>query len=213
MARSRFSLKPAQTTEGTGCPPELYINANNQENFRYRYDVKYKEGIFKAAATYVFNSLTGRKDDKHVQERRWRKLNKGMKQYDIFHNPDEKHFNRNVFLGQMFFIQMLFRKLSCDSDFRQLFIECEHVGFGHLGYASEDIKSCLTWIQEAMSKNATPLQGLYVCCVLGQLVDHGRSWSAEHVTKCLGRKTVDFILSSFENVRNVCLPRTRSKVH
>ena len=189
--------------------PLLYVTPGNQETFSYRYVVKFKEGMVRAFASYLFNTVTGRKDGKTVQEILWRKLNEGMHQYDIFRNSTEHYFKRSIFQGQMFFVQMLYHQLSVH-DLTDLLIECEHVGFGHLSYLKEDVKCCLKWIQDATRDSISPTQGLYICCVLGQLVDRGK-FESGYLLGSLGRETVDLILSSFERLGNISLPKTSTR--
>ena len=189
--------------------PQLYVTPDNQETFSYRYVVKFKEGMVRAAAKYILSTITGRKDEKTVQEKVSRKLNKGMHQYDIFRNSTEKCFNRSIFQGQMYFVQMLYQQLTVPV-LTDLLIECEHVGFGHPSYADEDVKCCLQWIQDAMRNSITPTQGLYICCVFGQLIDRGKFVSG-YLLRRLGRETVDLILSSFERLGNISLPKTSTK--
>lgn len=100
---------------------------------------------------------------------------------------------------------MLFQKLVCGIDLKQLFIECEYVGFGYLSYVSEDIRFCLMWIQGVMSENVIFFQGLFVCCVFGQLVDCGRIWFVEDVIRYFGSKIVDFVFLFFEDLSDICL--------
>lgn len=186
--------------------PQLYVTPDNQETFSYRYVVKFKEGMWKA----LWSTVTGIKDEKTVlQEKASRKLNKGMHQYDIFRNSTEKYFNRSIFQGQMYFVKMLYQQLTVPL-LTDLLIECEHVGFGHPSYADEDVKCCLKWIQDAMRNSITPTQGLYICCVLVQLIDRGKFGSG-YLLRRLGRETVDLILSSFERLGNISLPKTSTR--
>ena len=193
--------------------PQLYVTPDNLETFRYRYVVKFKEGIVRTFAAYLLNTVTGRKDEKIVQEKEWRKLNEGMHQYDIFRNSTGLYSKRSIFQRQMFFVQMLYHQLAVH-DLTDLLIECEHVGFGHPSYSKEDVKCCLKWIQDAMSNSITPAQGLYICCILSQLVDRGKFLSpgnASYLLERLGCKNVDLILSSFESLRNISLPKTSTR--
>ena len=185
----------------------LYVDPDNKETFSYRYVVKFKEGIVRAVAAYLINTLTGRKDEKTVQEKVGRKLFKGTHQYDIFRNPTESYFSRSIFQGQMFFIQMLYHQLT-EHDLKDLLIECEHVGFGCPSYSYEDVKCCQKWIQDAVRNSITPAQGLYICCVLSQLLSPG---NASYLLERLGCENVDLILSSFESLRNIPLPETSTR--
>ena len=186
--------------------PQLYVTPDHQDTFSYRYVVKFKEGMLKAAANFIVSTFTGRKEEKILQEKKSRKLNKGMHQYDIFHNS---HCNRIIFQGQMYFVQMLYHQLTVHV-LTDLLMECEYVGFGHPSYADGDVKCCLKWIQDAVRNSITPTQGLYICCVLGQLVDRGK-FESGYLPRSLGRETVDLILSSFERLGNISLPKTSTK--
>ena len=189
--------------------PELYVTPDNQETFSYRYVVKFKEGMLKAAANYILSAFTGRKGEKTVQEKKPRKLNKGMHQYDIFRNSTEKHLNRIIFQGQMYFVQMLYHQLA-GHVLTDLLIESEHVGFGHPSYLDGEVKCCLKWVQDVMRNGTTPIQSLYICCVLGQLMDR-RKFLSSTLLESLGRETVDLILSSFESLGNISLPKTTTR--
>ena len=185
--------------------PQLYVTPDNQETFSYRYVVKFKEGMW----NYIVSTFTRRKDEKTVEEKKSRKLNKGMHQYDIFRNSTEKHFNRIIFQGQMFFVRMLYHQLA-GHVLTDLLIECEHVGFGHPSYLDGEVKCCLKWIQDVMRNSTTPIQGLYICCVFGQLVDRGKFLSRD-LAGSLGRETVDLILLAFKSLGNISLPKTSAK--
>ena len=191
--------------------PPLPIHVYDQESFRYRYVAKYKEGIVKAVATFLVSTFTGKKGDKTVQERHSRKLNKGMHQYDIFHDPSDHSRMRSVFVGQMFFVKLLSQELASGGNLKELLIECEHIGFGHPGYALEDVKWFLKWVEELVSNSCTPYQGVYLCSLLGQLVDRGRVRSAGSTSHFLGRKAVDLILSSFVRFPCTDLPHSSTK--
>lgn len=207
--RITLSLKRCSDDGRHWMSPVLYVTPDNQETFSYRYVVKFKEGMWKVAANYIFSTSTRRKDEKTLQEKMSRKLNKGKHQYDIYRNSTERHFNRSIFQGQMYFVQMLYHQLAVH-DSPDLLIECEHVGFGHPSYSCEDVKCCLKWIHDAVRNSITPAQGLYICCVLGQLVDHGKFLSSTLLGH-LRCETVNLILSSFESLGNISLPKTSTR--
>ena len=204
--RITLSLERCSDDRRHWISPQLYVTPDHQDTFSYRYVVKFKEGMLKAAANFIVSTLTGRKEEKILQEKKSRKLNKGMHQYDIFHNS---HFNRIIFQGQMYFVQMLYHQLTVHV-LTDLLMECEYVGFGHPSYADGDVKCCLKWIQDAVRNSITPTQGLYICCVLGQLVDRGK-FESGYLFGSLGRETVDLILSSFERLGNISLPKTSTR--
>ena len=191
--------------------PELFIHCHEQDTFHYRYVVKYKEGLVKAVATFFFSTFTGKRDEKTVQERHSRKLNAGMCQYDIFHDPSDHFRMKSVFLGQMFFVKMLCQELANGGDLKELLIECEHIGFGHPGYALEDVKWFLKWVEDLLSNSRTPCQGVYVCSLLGQFVDRSRNWTAAYTCSSLKPKAVDLILSSFVYGPYAALPQSSKR--
>lgn len=106
----------------------------------------------------------------------------------------------------MYFVKMLYQQLTVPF-LTDLLIECEHVGFGHPSYADGDVNCCLKWIKAAMRNSITPTQGLYICCVLGQLIHHGK-FLPGYLLGSLGLETVDLILSSFERLGNISVPKT-----
>ena len=189
----------------------LYIDPGATETFFYRYVVKYKEGLVKFMANFLVSSFTGKKDDRTVQERRSRKLNVGTHQYDIFRDPNHQSRMRNVFVGQMFFVKLLFQELVSGGNLNECLMECEHVGFGHPSYTFEEVKSFLKWVQDLISNSHSPSQSVYICSLLGQFVDRGRTWSAEDTCYYLGQKTADLILSSFGVCPNMLLLQTSTK--
>ena len=203
--RITLSLERCSDDRRHWMSPLLYVTPDNQETFSYRYVVKFKEGMWKTATNYIVRPFTARKDEKTVEEKKSRKLNKGMHQYDIFRNSTEKH----VFEGQMFFVQMLYHELA-GHVLTDLLIECEHVGFGHPSYLLGEVKYCLKWIQDVIKDVTTPIQSLYICCVLGQLRDRGKFLSSD-LTGSLGRETVDLILSAFKSLGNISLPKTSAR--
>ena len=174
--------------------PELFVHADQQDTFRYRYVVKYKEGITEWLIKKV--TFSGGKDEKTVKETATRTLKSGIHQYDIFHNPNSHNRMRTIFHGQMFFVQQLYHTLGKGSDLKEMLIECEHVGFGHPGYAMGDIDSFLQWVVENVNKTPNSYQSVYLCSLLGQFVQRVRSWSAWHTCDVLGQRTANHLLLS-----------------
>ena len=174
--------------------PQLFVHADQQDTFRYRYVVKYKEGI----ATWLLKKVTfsGGKDEKTVKETTTRTLKSGINQYDIFHNPNVHNRMKTVFLGQMFFVKGMYHTLGRGSNLREVLIECEHVGFGHPSYAMTDIDSFFQWVVESVNKYPNPYQSVYICSLLGQFVHRVRSWSAWRTCDLLGQGTADRLLLS-----------------
>ena len=189
--------------------PPLFIHAYDQETFRYRYVVKYKEGL---SFTWLMKKLTGGKDDKTVKETSSRKLNYGMHQYDIFHTPNERNQMKKIFHGQMFFVKQLYDTLAKGGDLKETLIECEHLGFGHPSYADADVKSFIHWVGEILlTTSTTPSQRVYLCALLGQFVNRVRSWSAWRTCDLLGKWAADQLLSSFGHCALRGLPQSSIK--
>lgn len=174
--------------------PELFVHADQQDTLRYRYVVKYKEGI----TAWLFKKVTfsGGKDDKTVKETTTRTLKSGIHQYDIFHNPNAHNRMGTIFLGQMFFVKQLYHRLGKGYDLKEVLIECEHIGFGHPSYAMVDIDSFIQWVVESVNKTPNSYQSVYICSLLGQFVHRVRSLSAWHTCDVLGQRTADQLLFS-----------------
>lgn len=197
MLNGRVTLNLDCCPESTShwMSPPLFIHAYDQETFRYRYVVKYKEGL---SLSWFIKKVTGGKDDKTVKETSSRKLNYGMHQYDIFHAPNERNQMKKIFLGQMFFVVQLYDALGRGCELKEILIECEHLGFGHPSYAEADVRSFIHWVSEILIKTATtPSQRVYICALLGQFVNRMRSWSAWRTCDLLGKRAADELLSSF----------------
>ena len=189
--------------------PPLFIHASDQETFRYRYVVKYKEGL---SLSWLFKKVTGGKDDKTVKETSSRQLNYGMHQYDIFYAPNERNQMKKIFLGQMFFVVQLYDALGKGCDLKEMLIECEHLGFGHPSYADADVRSFIHYVSEILIKTATtPCQRVYMCALLGQFVNRIRSWSAWRTCDLLGKRAADQLLSSFGYCSHKALPQSSIK--
>ena len=190
----------------------FFIHASENDSFRYRYAVKYNKGLMKSVAEAVANFFVGRKDEKPVQELHTRKLERGTHQYDIFHYPSDPSWKRTVVVGQVFFIKMLYRELDNGGNVNELLIECEHLGFGHPGYVVDDVKQhFLKWVQNVAGTCPTPYQAVFLCSLLGQLVERGRNWKAGHTCWLLGEECCDLILSSFGRCPYSILPQSSLK--
>ncbi len=188
--------------------PELFIYPEEQDTFRYQYVIKYKEGL----AMRVFNVLTFKGNDaKAVKETKTRKLNIGYNQYDIFHNPNDRHRMKTIFQGQFFFVKRLYHMLGDGGDLKDMLIECEHVGFGHPSYAMADIDSFIQWVVEIINQTPTCYQGVYICSLLGQFVHRVRGLTAHYTCNSLGKKATDKLLSSFGDCLFDSLPQTSTK--
>ena len=176
--------------------PQLRLHPAQQENFRYWYVVKYKEGL----GTRIYNAFTFSKEkgENTVQETKSRKLNSGINQFDIFHNPNEKYDNwkRNIFLGHLFFVKLLYQWLSCGSDLKEILIECEHIGFGHPSYLEENVNSFMQWVVKIIDRRPSPHQSVYICSLLGQFIQGVRRFSAWRTCDLLGKRAADQLLLS-----------------
>lgn len=126
----------------------LFIYVYDEEIFRYRYVVKYKEGL----GSWIFKKVIGGKDDKIVKEICFRKLNYGTYQYDIFYVLNESNQMKKIFFGQMFFVEYLYDVLGKGGDFKEIFIECEYVGFGYLSYVEVDVRFFIYWVSDILIK-------------------------------------------------------------
>ena len=182
--------------------PELFVHADKLDTFRYRYVVKYKEGI----GAWLLKTITfsGGKE-KTVRETTTRTLKTGRHQYDIFHYPNDHNRMKTIFLGQFCFVKMLYHLLGKGRDLKEMLIECEHVGFGHPSYASTDIDSFIQWVVEVTDKSPSPYQSVYICSLVGQFVHRMRSRSACNM---LETKAVDQLLFSFGCCSHKALPQS-----
>lgn len=161
---------------------------------------------------WLIKKVTGGKDEKIVKETKSRKLNYGMQQYDIFHTPNEPNQMKKIFLGQMFFVKQLYDTLGKGADLKEMLMECEHVGFGHPGYAVADVKSFVQWVSEILIKTSTtPYQRVYICALLGQFVNRVPSWTAWSTCDLLGKRAADQLLSSFGYCSHKALPQSSIK--
>ena len=206
-----MALEPCSDDKKYWRSPELFVHPQDEETFRYRYVVKYDKGLLKAATTFIYSMFTGRRDEKIVQEVNARKLTKGMHQFDIFHNPGDPSRMRSVFSGQLFFIKMLCRDLSNGGNLKELLIYCEHIGFAHPSFTTEDVKHFLKWVEDVAGHFHTPYQAVFLCSLLGQLVERGRNWQAGYTCCHLGGKCCDLILSSFGSCPFTSLPKSSLK--
>lgn len=206
-----MALEPCFDDKNYWSSPQLFVHAEEQETFRYRYVVKYNKGLIKTVTTFLFSTITGKKDEKVVQEVGTRKLNNGTHQFDIFKNPSDPSRMRSVFVGQVFFIKLLCGTLMNGGDLKELLIDCEHIGFGHPSYATEDVKQFLKWVQDLAGNFRTPYQAVFLCSLLGQLVERSHNWPAGYTCRFLGQKCCDLILSSFGSCPHKELPRSSLK--
>ena len=184
--------------------PELFVHADRHDMFRYRYMVKYKEGMTEWLVKKI--TFSGGKE-KTVQETTTRTLKTGVHQYDIFHYPSTRRM-KTVFLGQLFFVKLLYRLLGRGSDLKEMLIECEHVGFGHASYTEADIDSFVQWVVEVADKSPSPDQSVYICSLVGQFVHRMRSSSA---CDMLGKKAADKLLFSLGCCSHKALPQSTIK--
>ena len=189
----------------------MFVHAEDQETFRYRYEVKYNKGLFKTATTFIYSMFTGKKDEEIVQEAYARKLTKRINQFGIFHNPRDPSRMRNVFSGQLFFIKMLCQELNYGGNLKDLLIDVERVGFGHHSFTTEDVKQFLKWVQDVAVHFHTPYQAVFLCSLLGQLAERGRPWQAGYTCCHLGQKCCDLILASFGSCPYTSLPQSSLK--
>lgn len=127
----------------------LFIYVYDEEIFCYWYVVKYKEGLL---WLWLVKKVIGGKDDKIVKEIFFWKLNYGMYQYDIFYVLNECNQMKKIFFGQMFFVEQLYDVLSKGCNFKEMFFECEYLGFGYLSYVEVDMRFFIYWVSEILMK-------------------------------------------------------------
>ena len=188
--------------------PLLFIHAEEEDTFRYRYVVKYKEGL----RSWFWKKVTfSNKDEKTIKETNSRKLNRGINQFDIFHNPNDPNWRGSVFNGQLFFVKQLYKQLGGGGDLKELLIECEHIGFGHPTNTEEEVKRFVKWVVEISKSNPTPYQSVYTCSILGQLVHRVPARSASYICRLLGQNAADSTLSSLSRCTYLALPQTSVK--
>ena len=188
------------------------IDASQNDSFRYHYVVKYNKGLIKTVGNFLASAVTRKKDEKPVQELHTRKLKSGTHQYDIFHDPSDGSWMQSVVVGQVFFIKMLYGELDNGGNLKELLIECEHLKFGHPGYVVDNVKQhFFKWVQKVSGTCCTPYQAVFLCSLLGQLVERGRNWKAAHTCSSLGKKCCDMILSSFGRCPYSLLPESSLK--
>lgn len=145
---------------------EIFIPATRVDQFRYRYRVTLKEGI----GQKVVNILTWSKQESII-EPKWRWLNEGMHQYDIFNDPKDPLRIGSIFTGQLFYVQMIYDSLHSDK-LKEHLIECEHVHFGHASFRTRDTETFRSWINKIATRNLTYSQGAFLCSLLAQFVSH-----------------------------------------
>ena len=165
-----------------------------EEPIRYRYIVKFTQGLMVKFFSYVTRST----DQGNVmKETRYRKLNnEGVHQYDIFNKPGDNSV-QNIFAGRLFYIQMLYSRLEEGYyNLKAILIECEHVEFGHASYSREDRSVFFDWIKDVSKGGLKFSQAAFLCSLLGQFVKHlGFSLT---LWRCMSEKTADCLLSSLK---------------
>ena len=181
----------------------VYIHPNEKEAFRYRYFVKYKEGVFKWLLKTVWISRD--KDEHAATETKWRKLSYGANQYDIFKHPKDHDVMGTIFTGQMFYISFLYERLTRGDDPKEVLIECEHVRFGHPSYALENADCFLAWVNSVCSEDLTYYQGAFISSLIGQLVSRMRIILSR---RQLAETTADRILISLGSATCDALPNS-----
>ena len=214
MLNGKLTIPLEPYSENNKCwnSDPFFIHASKNDSFRYRYVVKYNKGLMTTVGNFLTSPFTRKKDENSVQELRTRKLQRGTHQYDIFHHPRDRSWMRSVVVGQVFFIKMLYGELDNGDNLNELLIECEYLKFGHPGYVVDDVKQhFFKWVQNGAGTCCTPYQAVFLCSLLGQLVERGRNWKAAYTCSFVGKKCCDLILSSFGRCPYSILPQSSLK--
>ena len=182
---------------------ELFVPADQHEAFRYRYVVKWKEGI----KEWLYKTFISGKDVKTLREIYLRKLSIGKDQYDIFHKPGDQRRMKTIFSGQLFFVKRLYYLLGRGGNLKEMLIECEQTGFGHPSYSKADIQTVIHWVGESIESGPTDDQGVYLSALLGQLVTGTRT-QAHVVCNLLEKKMADKLLSYLPRYSYEALPKS-----
>ena len=183
--------------------PELFVPADHLETFRYRYVVKWKEGL----GEWLYKKIFSGRDVKALREISSRRLSTGKNQYDIFHKPDDQSRMKTIFSGQFFFVKRLYYLLGMGGGLKEMLIECENTGFGHPSYLNAEIQAVIHWVGDSIKSGPTDDQGVYLSALLGQLVTGTRK-SAYMVCNSLEKKMADKLLSSLERYPYEALPKS-----
>ena len=164
-----------------------------QKVFLYHYVATFKKGLLKRFLHWVFIG-TAEGSTELVIEKKFRKLNTSCKthQYDIFHFSTNKESDQVLFAGYFFFVRMLCSKLAAGGNvLQQVLIECENVPLGFSWIDKTDTITFLKWVEEVASKTSTCHHVVFICSILGRLIELRNSKDLFHNMQA---KTADRLL-------------------
>lgn len=143
---------------------------NDQRVCRYHYIATFKKGLL--ARAYHWVRGTGEGSSESIFEKKFRTLNTGTNQYDIFRFPSNKESDRDLFAGYFFFVRVLCSKLPVGGGncFPQILIECENLRLGFSWIDKADTVTFLKWIEDVTSKPITWHHVVFICCILGRFM-------------------------------------------
>ena len=171
---------------------EPFYLPNDQSVFHYRYIATFRKGLLKRFCYWVIGKGEG--SNESVTEKKFRKLNSGTRQYDIFKFSTRKDSDQDLFPGYFFFVKELYSKIPVNggNDFTQILVECENLHLGLHRIEKADVTEFLKWTKQAISKQSTWQHTVFICCILGrfkQLRNYGNVCHSMH------SKTADRLLS------------------
>ena len=197
MTSDNFTIQLDQGYAGQKCywiNKQPFYLPNDGKVFLYHYIATFKRGLLKRFLQLVF---TGKSEGptELVNEKKFRKLNTSCRtrQYDIFHFPANKENDQVLFAGYFFFVRMLYSKLPVGegNDFRQVLMECENVRFGFSRIHKADTNAFSNWIEEVTSKASTWHGAVFICSILGRLMELKNYDDIFHIMQ---EKTADRLL-------------------
>ncbi len=138
----------------------------DQKVIRYRYIATFQKGLLKRFITWMGFA------HESITEVKFRILNAGTQQYDIFHFSANKETDQCHFAGYFVFVKMLYWQIPVGggNSFPEILIECENVHLGCSWIEKADITKFLKWIELETSKGITWHHVVFICSILGQMI-------------------------------------------
>ena len=171
---------------------------NDQRDFRYRYIATFQKNIVKRFLHWI--ATFGEDSNETINEVRFRRLNGGTYQYDMFLFPGNRESDQCRFAGYLCFVDMLYGKIQGDkrNNLPQILTECENVLLGFSWIHKADIQKFLNWIEQVISKGNAWHHVAFICSILGQMVMQLKNHS--EIFYCMSPKIANQLL----NLLTVC---------
>ena len=142
----------------------------------------------------------------NIHEQYQRSLSQGVSQYDVFHNPANRHYRQREFEGKLYYIDALYHLVSEES-VKEFLMDCEYMGFDRHILTVQERQQFLKWFHHCTQVQLNHHQALFLVVLLGRVANQV-SFSSHN---SISTEAADTILNLIQESHASTLPSNSGK--